>query len=143
MHRHPLGRARRLAIVAAIVLVVSCLLPWYAVGGGDGLPLLQWSAFKGTGFLVFLAGLLTLALVALPYASAGRPVALDAWPAYVGFLLLALVGLVVWPIWPDSFLASAPTGLLPDRAPGFWLAIVGTLILARAAFEIHQEPTVR
>ncbi|HYM83956.1 MAG TPA: hypothetical protein VEY67_07390 [Candidatus Dormibacteraeota bacterium] len=137
MHRRPLGRARLLAIVAAIVILVGCVLPWYALGGGDGLPLREWRVFDGTGILAFLAALLTIALVSLPYATAGRPVAVDAWPAYLGFLLLAAIGVALWAL---QNVGVAPAGLLPDRAPGFWLTVLGTLIMARAVFEIHSEP---
>ena len=137
MHRHPLGRARRLAVLASIVIIVGCLLPWYSLGGGEGLPLREWRVFDGFGTLTFLAALLTVALVALPYATAGRPVAIDAWPAYLGFLALAMLGEVLWAI---QYVSVEATGFLPDRAPGFWLAIIGTLILARAVFEMHQEP---
>ena len=137
MHRHPLGRARRLAVVGAIVILVGCLLPWYALGGGDGLPLREWRVFDGAGTLTFLAALLTIALVTLPYAMAGRPVGVDAWPAYLGFLGLAVAGLALWAV---QYVPVAPEGLLPTSAPGYWVAVVGTVILARAVFEIHQEP---
>jgi hypothetical protein len=124
-------------VIGAIAILIGCLLPWYALGGGNGLPLREWRVFDGPGTLTFLAALLTIALVTLPYAMAGRPVALDAWPAYLGFLLLAIAGLVLWAM---QFVPLAPEGFLPDRAPGYWIAVVGTLILARAVFEIHQEP---
>jgi hypothetical protein len=137
VHRRPLGRARRLAVIGALVILVGCLLPWYALGGGDGLPLREWRVFDGAGTLPFLAALLTIALVTLPYATAGRPVAIDAWPAYLIFLVLALAGLALFAF---QYVPVAPEGLLPNHAPGYWVALVGTLILARAVFEIHQEP---
>jgi hypothetical protein len=34
---------------------------------------------------------------------------------------------------------ARPEGLLPTRAPGFWLAAVGPIVLARASFEITTE----
>ena len=139
MHRRPLGRGRRLAAIAAVLLIVACLLPWYSVGGDGGLPLTEWRAFDGSGILDFLAALAVLALMALPYATPGRPVALDAWPAYLILFVVALVG-VVW--WPIQYLID-PSGLLPTRAPGFWIAVVGVLVLARAVFEIHREPVAR
>ena len=135
MHRRPLGRGRRLALVGAVVLVVACLLPWFGAGGGSDLPPTELRAFDGSGILVFLAGLLVLALASLPYA-AGRPVGIDAWPAYALLTGLALVGIVLWPI----DLLSYPAGLLPDRAMGFYVAIAGMLILARATYDIAREP---
>jgi len=43
MHRRPLGRGRQLAALAAAVIVIACLLPWWGFGGGDGLA--QVAAF--------------------------------------------------------------------------------------------------
>jgi hypothetical protein len=127
MHRRPLGRGRRLALAGAAILIVACLLPWFSAG--------ELRAFDGSGILVFLAGLLTLALASLPYA-AGRSVAIDAWPAYVIITGMAVVGVVLWPLDYLSF----PAGLTPDHAPGLWVAGLGVLVLARAAFEIWREP---
>ena len=75
MHRRPLGRGRQLAALAAIVIVVACLLPWWGVGGGDGLPALSGNAFEGSGILVFFAALAVIALLTLPYAAGDVPVA--------------------------------------------------------------------
>ena len=47
-----------------------------ALGGDGGLPA-TYNAFDGTGIVVFLAALATLALVALPYAAGDRPMAID------------------------------------------------------------------
>jgi hypothetical protein len=135
MHRRPLGRGRRLALAGAAILIVACLLPWFSAGGGSDLPTTELRAFDGSGILVFLAGLLTLALASLPYA-AGRSVAIDAWPAYVIITGMAVVGVVLWPLDYLSF----PAGLTPDHAPGLWVAGLGVLVLARAAFEIWREP---
>ena len=98
---------------------------------------LQQRAFDGAGILVFLAALLTIALVALPYAG-DRPVALDSWPIYLLLLCVAILGLVLWPLLGDRL--EYPQGLLPTEAPGYWLAILGVLVLARAVFEVHQHP---
>jgi hypothetical protein len=137
MHRRPLGRGRTLAVVAAAIMLVGCLLPWFTTGGGSGLPTTELRAFDGSGILVFLAGLLVLALVSLPYAIGDRPVAIDAWPSYLLLLAIAAAGVILWPF---GLLEILPSGLLPDRAPGYWLAILGVIILARATFEIHQRP---
>ena len=78
MHSRSLGGGRRLALLGAIVVIVGCLLPWYTVGGDGSLPPEVYRAFTyPQGLVVFLAGLGTLALVALPYAMGPRPVALD------------------------------------------------------------------
>jgi hypothetical protein len=124
-------------MVGAGVLIVACLLPWFGAGGGSDLPPTEFRAFDGSGILVFLAGLLVLALASLPYA-AGRPVGLDAWPAYALLTGLAALGIALWPLGND--LLSYPAGLLPDRALGFYVAIAGALVLARATYDIFREP---
>jgi hypothetical protein len=118
-------------------MLVGCLLPWFGTGGGTDLPATELRAFDGSGILVFLAALLTLGLVSLPYAVGARPVSIDAWPAYLVILVVAVAGVALWPI---GLLDVYPGGLLPDRAPGYWLALVGVAIFARAVFEIHQRP---
>jgi hypothetical protein len=137
MHRRPLGRGRTLAIVSALVMLVGCVLPWYSVGGGVDLPTRQFTAFGGSGILVFLAALATIALVALPYAAGDQPVGADRWLAYLLFAVAAWVGLVIWPL---DLVGTFAQGLLPDRAPGFWVALIGAIALTRAAYDIAHEP---
>jgi hypothetical protein len=140
MHRRPIGRGRTLGIVGAVVMLIGCVLPWYAVGGGSDLPLRQLNAFSGSGILVFIAALATLAVVALPYASGDRPVAADRWPAYLLFAVAAWVGIGYWIL---TLVGDTAPGLLPDRAPGLWIAVVGTVALSRAAYDIAREPAAR
>ncbi|MER3417849.1 MAG: hypothetical protein C4343_01760 [Chloroflexota bacterium] len=136
MHRRPLGRARILVLAAAAILVVGCLLPWYRAGEGLGLPPVELRAFDGAGIVVFLVALATIALVALPYAS-DRPVPLDRPASYLVLFLVGAAGAILWPI---DVLATYPAGLLPDRAPGYWLAWLGLAIYARAVYECFGEP---
>ncbi len=140
MHRRPIGRGRSLAVVSAIVMLAGCLLPWYSVGGGADLPVHQLNAFGGSGILVFIAALATVAVVALPYAAGDRPVSVDRWPAYLILAVAAWVGLLYWVV---SFLGDTAPGLLPDRAPGLWVAAAGTIALSRAAYDIAHEPGSR
>lgn len=137
IHRRPVTRGRRLAALAALIMLAGCLLPWYTFVGDIGDR--SFGAFDGSGILVFIASLATLALVTLPYAAGDRPVGLDRWIAFALLAALALVGVL---LWPASFL-SEPAGLLPDRAPGYWVSLVGTLVLARAAFDVAREPVRR
>jgi hypothetical protein len=139
MHRHPLGSGRRLAFLGAIVVIIGSVLPWYALGGDGGLPLRVFRAFDGAGILAFFAALATLALIALPYAAGERPVGVDRGLAFGGLAVLALVGLALW----IPSVLEAPEGLLPDRAYGFWMAVIGSIILARAAYDISLEPPRR
>jgi hypothetical protein len=66
-------------------------------------------------------------------------VSADRGIAYALLTGLAAIGVAIWPLQVIDDL----TGLLPDRAPGWWLALVGVVILGRAAFEIFQEPARR
>lgn len=136
MHRRSLGSGRRLAIVAALLVLAGCLLPWYGLGGAGGeLSAVEFRAFDGSGILAFLAAIATLALVALPYAAGERPVPVDRGLVYGLLAIAALVGVA---LWIPGVLAK-PEGLLPNRAAGFWLAALGAILLARASFEIATE----
>jgi hypothetical protein len=128
---------RRLALVGAILVVVGCLLPWYTIGGDGGLPPETYRAFTyPQGIVVLLAGLGTLALIALPYAMGPRPVAIDRGIVFGLLAAAAIVGCVLW----VTAVLAAPEGLMPTGAYGFWISAVGSIMLGRAAFEISQEP---
>ncbi len=142
MHRRPIGRGRALAVVAAVVILVGCVLPWYGVGGGtSGLPAHDFRAFDGSGILAFIAALAVLALVTLPYAAGDRPVSLDRGLAYILICVVAILGVLLWPADPN--LLGNVAGLLPNRAPGFWIAVGGVVILVRAVYDIAREPAFR
>ena len=144
MHRRPIGRARLLAALSAVVIVAGCLLPWWAVGGMAGLPAIGGNAFDGFGILVFIVALATIALVTLPYAT-DRPVRADRWPAYailaaagwIGFGLRILDLLAL-----RAFLFDQPTDVL-TRGPGLWVVGIGLVMLTRAAYDIFREPPGR
>jgi hypothetical protein len=135
MHRRSLGRARWVAGIASILLVVACVLPWYTAGGGTGIPAISGNAFEGPGIIVFLVALATLALIALPYAAGDAPIAIDRWQSYE---VLAVAGLVAYVVRLVQLVTSpaGPTSLTPDRAPGLWLAGIALIALAWAAFDL-------
>lgn len=143
-HRRPVGRSRILAALGAAVVLVGCLLRWWSVGGANGLPEIGGNAFEGMGIVVFVVALVTIAIVTLPYAT-DRPVNADRWPAYA---LLAVVG---WLAFVIRVVDLAAIGALafPEPAavftngPGLWVTGVGLAMLARAAYDIHQEPGIR
>jgi hypothetical protein len=137
VHRRPLGRGRLLAAAAAAVLIAGCLLPWYSLGGDGDLPLTELRALDGSGILVFLAALGVLALLALPYAASDRPLALDRWPSFLVLTIVAAVGLGYWPI---DLLSGGLSGMSPTSAPGWWIAALGVILLARATYDIWREP---
>lgn len=144
MHRRPVGRARLLAALAAVVILVGCLLPWWSVGGTEGLPPLGGNAFEGFGLLVFVVALATLALVTLPYARE-RPVGADRWPAYAILAAtgwLAFIVRVVDLMALRAFQFDQPTDVF-TRGPGLWVTGIGLVMLARAAYDISREPPGR
>ena len=136
LHRRSLGRGRWVAAVSAVVIVVGCVLPWFRAGGAEGIPALEGNGFFGTGILAFLAALATLALVALPYAMGDRPVAVDRWWVFAALAVTAAVGLLLRSV--GIALDSGGFGtMLPDRAPGVWLAAAGVVGLAFATAELY------
>ena len=140
MHRRPLGRGRRLAVLAALIIIVGCLLPWWQFGGGAGeLTRLQGNAFEGSGILVFFAALATIALLALPYAAGHWPVAIDRTLSYGAVAVVGGIGLLIRVI----DLATKGALALPDKAPGLWLSAVGLIVLSRAVYDLARESAAR
>ena len=140
MHRRPLGRPRVLVTIAAALMLLASVLPWWTVGGDDGLPILSGNGLDGSGMLVFLAAVASLALLTLPYA-AERPVAADRWPTYGLFTGTAWVGLalrVAGLAASGAFAFREPTEIV-SRMPGLWLAVLGLLLLSRGVYEIAGE----
>ena len=60
----------------------------------------------------------------------------------LAFLLLALVALAGVILWVPGLL-EAPEGLLPGSAYGYWISVVGTVMMLRAAYDIMLEPPRR
>jgi hypothetical protein len=144
MHRRPVGRTRLLAAIGALILLGGCFLPWWTRGGDEGLPVLSGTAFEGMGILVFVAAIATLALVTLPYASE-RPVAADRWSSYAIIAAVGWIGFayrVIELFSNRAFEFGEPADVIV-RMPGIWVVLVGLVILARAAYEMLQEPRLR
>ncbi len=145
MHRRPLGGGRTLAAIASILIIVGSVLPWWRVGGTSGIPFAGGNAFEGSGIIVFLVGVATLALVALPYAVGDRPTGLDRT---VSFGLLAIVGWLGfgWRVL-DLLLSGAFTFAEPvqvfTNGPGLWIAGLGLAILSRSVYRMTREPVYR
>lgn len=136
MHRRPLGRGRRIAAIAAAIIIVGCLLPWWQVGGGGDLPLRSGNGFEGSGILVFFAALATIALLTLQYAT-DRPVGIDRALSYGALAIVGWIGLVLRLVDLATVNAQA---ILPTRGPGAWLTALGLILLSRAVYEIAREP---
>jgi hypothetical protein len=144
MHRRRVGRSRLLAAIGALVILAGCFLPWWTRGGDLGLPTLRGDAFESLGILVFAAAIATLALVTLPYASE-RPVSVDRWTTFAIIAVAGWLGFairVVQLATTNAFDFPEPADIV-TRIPGLWLALIGLIILARAVFEMLQEPRLR
>lgn len=145
MHRRPLGRGRTLAAVASPLIVIGCVLPWWRVGGTPGIGEPTGNGFEGSGILVFLIGLATLALVALPYAAGDRPLALDRWLSFAVLAVAGWIGLA-WQVLQltliGAFQFNEPTEVFTN-GPGVWLAGLGLTVLSRAVYEMASEPARR
>jgi hypothetical protein len=144
MHRRPVGRSRLLAAIGALIVLAGCFLPWWTVGGDSGLPVTSGNAFASLGILVFAAAIATLALVTLPYASE-RPVPADRWSSYAIIAAAGWIGFAYRVIelgTAGAFRFAEPADIV-TRIPGTWLAAIGLIILARATYEMLQEPRLR
>jgi len=144
MHRRPVGRSRLLAAIGAAIALVGCFLPWWTFGGANGLPVLTGTGFESLGILVFGASIATLALVTLPYASE-RPVPADRWSSYAIITAVGWLGFgyrLVEIATMGAFAFDEPADIV-TRIPGLWLAGIGLVLLARATYEMLQEPRLR
>jgi hypothetical protein len=146
MHRRPLGGGRTLAAVGAIVILVGCVLPWWQLAQpGGGLPPLTGNGLEASGILALLAGILTLLLVALPYAVGDRPTPIDRWEVYALLALIGWIGLgwrIVDLLGLGAFRFSDPVQVFTN-GPGLWLTAIGLAILSRAVFVMTREPHYR
>lgn len=145
MHRRPLGGGRTLAAVAGVLIVVGSVLPWWRLGGASGIPAVGGNAFEGSGIIVFLIGVVTLALVALPYAVGDRPTGVDRSMSYG---LLAVVGWlgfgwrVIDLLLSGAFRFTEPAQVFTN-GPGLWIASIGLAILSRSVYRMTREPRYR
>ncbi len=136
MHRRPMGRARRVAGLAAVVLIVACFLPWFGTSSDAGLPPITGNAFAGSGVLVFFVGLAVIALLALPYAAGDTPVTLDR---PLSFLILTIVGWIALALRAVDLAVANAEVLFPTRAFGLYLAVLALIVLSRAVYNMRTE----
>jgi hypothetical protein len=133
--------------VGAILAICSMPLPWLQVGGvvlpaetASGFDLARRfgdDAVEGGCLLMFIASVLALALMLLPYATKGGQTSLDRPLAYVILQVVALAGLVAS---AASLLATEGSSLSPADAPGLWLAAVGMAMSSWGVLELFAEP---
>jgi hypothetical protein len=136
MHRRPLGAGRRLAGLAAIVIVAACFLPWWQTSSDLGLPPRAGNAFDGSGVLVFFVALAIIALLALPYAAGDVPVGLDR---PLSFLILTVIGWLALAVRVVDLALANLDAVFPQRAYGLWVAALGLILLSRAVYDISRE----
>ena len=138
--RRGLGIGRMLVAAGSILAVIGCFLPWLSAGELSG-QVVTANGLSGTGILVFVASILMLLLVLLPYASSSGRSSLDKPLAYALLAGLGIVGLVVRVVqlWSDNALQLVP----PDRALGLWLAIGGMALVALGVGELLGEKPPR
>ena len=146
MHRRPLGGGRTLAAVGAIVILVGCVLPWWQLAQpGGGLPPLTGNGLEASGILALLAGILTLLLVALPYAVGDRPTPIDRWEVFALLAVIGWFGLgwrIVDLLGLEAFRFAEPMEVFTN-GPGLWLTGIGLAIVSRAVFVMTREPHYR
>jgi hypothetical protein len=134
-----------MAALGGVLMVVGTVLPWWQVGGTPGITAESGNGLAGSGILVFLVGIATLALVALPYAAGDRPLGLDRW---LTFAILAAAGWIgfawrVVELWlAGAFQFTTPAEVLTN-GPGLWLAAIGLALLSRAAYVMTRESAYR
>lgn len=149
MHRRPLGGGRTLAAIGGVAILIGSVLPWWRLGGDGGIPAASGNGLEGSGVIVFLVGLVTLLLVALPYAVGDRPTAIDRWLSYAFLAVIGWVGLL-WQVFdllmnagfPGAFRFTEPVQVFTN-GPGLWLAAIGLTLLSRAVYRMTREPLYR
>jgi hypothetical protein len=134
--RRGLGRGRSLIAVGSILAIISMPLSWQRAGGVV-LPVSTDWGFSGTGVLMFLACVLMLALIVLPFTTETRQVALDRPLVYGLLLVVAIAGLAV----AAADLVGGPErySLTPTDAPGLWLAATAMAITTWGVLELFAE----
>ena len=134
--RRGLGRGRTLIAIGAVLAIISTPLSWQKAGG-IVLPVSTDWGFSGAGVVTFIAAVLMLALIVLPFTTETRRVALDRPIIYLGLLVVAIGGLAVAVI--ELVGGDAQYSLMPMDAPGMWLAIAAMAIATWGVLELFAE----
>jgi hypothetical protein len=134
MKRRSLGRGRLLVGIGSVVILAACLFPWGQTAG-VGLPPERTGAFDGFGIVVFIAAVLLLALLVLPYAGGDQPIVLDRPLVFAIVLGAGAVGFLLKLV---QVIQDDVVGL-PDRSLGLWLAGIGLAVAAWGVAEMTTE----
>lgn len=136
--RRSSGPGRAIVGIGAVLAVIGAFLPWSYAGGGDSeLPRITSDGFQGPGVATFVAAVLLLAVLILPYAtSSGRSI-VDRWLTYVILGGVMVVGTVlhVLQLLPGGALKLTP----PLDVLGLYLGVAGTLLVVWGVAEIVND----
>jgi hypothetical protein len=133
MTRRALGRGRFLVIVGSLITLVGMVPAWWVVDR-TGQAALTGNGFEGAGLIVFLAALLLLALIVLPFASRDGDSRLDRGPVYVAVALVA-IGAFLFRVYQIMQFG----GLSLTESIGLWITGVGLLVVTWGAGDILTE----
>lgn len=132
--RRGLGIGRTLVAIGSVIALIGCFLPWLSAGEMQG-QVVTSNGLNGTGILVFVASVLLLLVLLLPYASSTGSSSLDKPLVHALLAGTAIVGLVIWVVGHLDSITLLP----PDRSLGLWLAIIGLVIVAMGVGELLGE----
>ncbi len=133
MTRRALGRGRFLIVVGSLITLAGLVPAWWVVER-TGQESLTGNGFEGAGLVVFLAALLLIALVVLPFASRDGDSPLDRAPTYI---VLALLGIAAFLFRVYQIMQFG--GLSLTESIGLWVTGAGLLIVAWGAGDILTE----
>lgn len=134
--RRGLGRGRTLIAIGAVMGILSMPLSWQKAGGVV-LPVSTDWGFSGAGVVMFLAAVLMLALIVLPYTTKTREFALDRPVVYLALLVAGIGALAV--AVANLIGGDAKYSLTPLDAPGLWLAIAAMAVTTWGVLELFAE----
>lgn len=134
--RRGLGRGRTLIAIGAIIAIIAMPLSWQKAGGVVLEVRTAWG-FAGPGWLMFVAAVLMLAFILLPYTTRTRQLSIDRALSYVVLLLVGVAGLLGAAFRLVG--GEEEYGLTPLDAPGLWLAVVGMVVVTWGVLELLAE----
>ena len=133
MTRRALGRGRFLIVVGSLITLAGMVPAWWVVER-TGQESLTGNGVEGAGLVIFLAALLLLALVVLPFASRDGDSPLDRAPTYI---VVAMLGIAAFLFRVYQIMQFG--GLSLTDSIGVWVTAVGLLIVAWGAGDILTE----
>ena len=129
-----LGLGDRLALLSGVVLTVSAFTGWYT-GSGEGVTISVTGWNVGTvGKLVFVVGVVVVALIAVEEAGVRLPAALPESLITIGLGAVATILVLVRVITiPDDFFFA-------DRGIGIWISLVSAVgVIVAGLLQASEE----